>query len=114
MLLLAKPSNLVSSSPCITSLLIIVYQTLYLENSVEVANPNLIKALFVLFLVMGFVDYLLCEVRKNAKPTYFCNTVCHVEIIGVMTVLQNHCLRDIQPTVCSRCLILYEKEYLCG
>jgi hypothetical protein len=45
-----KPSNLVSSP----SLLIIVYQTMYLENRMEVANPNLIKTLFVLFLVMGF------------------------------------------------------------
>jgi hypothetical protein len=44
-LLLAKPSNLVSSSPCIASLLIIVYQTLYLENSVEVANPEFNKGI---------------------------------------------------------------------
>jgi hypothetical protein len=40
-LLLAKPSNLVSSSSYTTSLLIIVYQTLYLENSVEGGQPKI-------------------------------------------------------------------------
>jgi hypothetical protein len=38
----------------------------------------------VLFLVMGLVDYLLCEDEKNVKPTHlFGNTVCHKEIFGV-------------------------------
>ena len=37
-----------------------------------------------LFLVMGLIDYLLCECGRNVEHTYsFGNTVCHKEKYGI-------------------------------
>ena len=38
----------------------------------------------MLLLVMGLIDYLLCEDERNVEPTYlFGYTVCHKEKYGV-------------------------------
>jgi len=64
-----------------------------LTNDARVANPTFNKDIVCALLVMGFVDFLLYDVRDNDNPTYIFLYSLSCGNVEVMTVLQKHCLR---------------------